>query len=131
MSNEHNVRVVIADDEGHIRVLVKMLLQQISFSVVGEAENGLEVLDLVKDRHPDLILLDVNMPQLRGVEALREIKASDAGVCIIMLTSVADMDTVQQCLEAGASNFIRKDTPIEDMKAMILETWQAHAEGAD
>lgn len=131
MSDVTGVRSIIVDDEDHIRVLIRTLLQSLSFSIVGEAVNGIEAVELVEERRPDLILMDINMPQLNGIESLVKIREVDPNVCVIMLTSVADAGSVKQCIDGGASSFIRKDMPVTEMKQLILETWQAHAVGTN
>ena len=68
------------------------------------------------------------MPKVSGIQALERISSADDMPCVIMLTSLADMETVETCLELGAANYIRKDTPLEQMKALILETYQAWQE---
>lgn len=71
---------------------------------------------------PDLLLMDINMPEKTGDEALIEIIEEFPDACVIMMTSVSDIETVQQCIEKGASHYIRKDTPIDQIKEIILET---------
>lgn len=119
-----DVSVVIADDENHIRSLISTLIRTLSFNVVGEAVNGIEALQLVKEKHPEIVLLDINMPQMNGLESLRRIVELSPQTCVIMLTSLADTETVEECIANGAASFIRKDTPLDTMKGMILDTWR-------
>lgn len=118
-----DVSVVIADDENHIRTLISTLVRTLSFTVVGEAANGVEAVQLVEEKHPEIVLLDINMPQMNGVDSLHRILESFPETCVIMLTSIADIETIEECIEAGAANFIRKDTPLDEMKGLILSTW--------
>lgn len=120
------VRVLLADDEKHIRQLIKAVLATLSSEVVGEAENGAEAVTLYKEKRPDIVLLDVNMPIKDGLTALREIKEINSHALVIMLTSLSDMATVQQALESGASQYIRKDTPVADLKKLLVEAWRDH-----
>ncbi|PKN75044.1 MAG: response regulator [Deltaproteobacteria bacterium HGW-Deltaproteobacteria-10] len=119
-------RTVIADDESHIRTLMKTVLKMMNFEVVAEAGNGQQAIDYFKELKPEITLLDVNMPMKTGLEALKEIKEIAPDACVIMLSSVSDMESVQEAIEMGASHFIRKDTPITEIKKIIAETWQNH-----
>jgi len=121
-------RIVIADDEMHIRVLIRKALTSMNYTVVGEATNGNEAVDLFKKERPDLILLDINMPFKSGQEALQEIIAESPDTLAIMLTSVSDMESVEKCIVAGATGYIRKDTPLAEIKSMISEVWQTYGE---
>lgn len=125
MTEQGRPRVVLADDEGHSRRLIKAVMTSMKCEVVGEATNGQEAIDLFKDEMPDLLLLDINMPVKTGEEALREIIDHYPDAFVIMLTSVADMESVEQCINIGAANYIRKDTPVQEIKSIIKETWQA------
>lgn len=118
------VRILLSDDEMHIRLLLKKVVISMNGEVVGEAKDGKEAVDLYKATGPDLTLLDVNMPEKTGNEALKEIMEHDPNAVVIMLTSVTDMKCVQQCLELGAASYIRKDTPLQEMKKLIAEAFQ-------
>lgn len=117
-------RVVIADDESHVRVLLRALLKSMNCEVVGEAANGVEAIELFKQEKPHLLLLDINMPLKPGDEVLREIMEQFPNAFVIMLTSVTDIGNVEKCLDLGAANYIRKDTPPAELKSIIKETFQ-------
>jgi two-component system chemotaxis response regulator CheY len=119
-------RVLVAEDEGHCRVLLRAVLKSMNCEVVGEAENGEQVLGLFRELKPHLLLLDINMPLKTGDEVLKEIFGEQPDAFVIMLTSVADLESIENCLELGAANYIRKDTPIAEIKATIKETWQMY-----
>ncbi len=123
MNEKMKVRVIVADDEFHIRTLIKTIMKSMQAEIVGEAKNGQEAIDLFKREKPDLLLLDINMPIKSGDEALKEIKHEFPDAFVIMLTSVADVDTVKKCLDIGAANYLLKDTPINEMKKLVKETW--------
>lgn len=114
-------RVVLCDDEFHIRLLIKTAVNSIGCEVVAEGKNGNEAVALFRQHRPDLLLLDVNMPEATGEEALGKICAEFPDALVVMLTSVSDSATVEHCLISGAANYIRKDTPIAEIKAMIGE----------
>ncbi|MGA7874270.1 MAG: response regulator [Desulfoferrobacter sp.] len=117
-------RVIIADDEPHVRVLLRALLKSMNCEVVGAAANGVEAVELFKQQKPHMLLLDINMPLKTGDQVLQEIIAQFPNAFIIMLTSVTDMGNVEKCLELGAANYIRKDTPPTELKSIIKETFQ-------
>ena len=118
-------RVLLADDESHIRTLMRVLMTTMNCKVVGEAKDGQEAAFLYRKLKPDLLLLDINMPMKTGEEALMEIMTEFPDAFVIMLTSVTHMESVKHCLDMGAANYIRKDTQLSDMKKIIKETWTA------
>lgn len=117
----NKARVVIADDEFHMRAFISALLSKLDIEIVGQAGNGGEAVAMYRAKRPDLILLDINMPVKTGEEALAEIKREFPDAKAIMLTSVADFESVKQCLELGAVNYIRKDSPLPEIKAIVSE----------
>jgi len=123
LNQNRKPRVVIADDETHIRSLIRIMMKSMNTEVVGEAKNGKEVVELFKKEKPDLLLLDVNMPGKSGTEALREIITDFPEAFVIMLTSVSDRETVEECIDIGASHYILKDTPAMEMKKIIKAAW--------
>ena len=124
MSEKRKIRVGLADDEIHIRMLMKKVFTSMGCEIAGEAKNGTEAVELYRLEKPDIMLLDINMPMKTGDEALRDIVSEFPDAFVIMLTSLADVESVQKCLDAGAVNYIRKDTPIAELKEIIKETWK-------
>ncbi|MFP5212296.1 MAG: response regulator transcription factor [Acidobacteriota bacterium] len=118
------LKVLIADDEAHCRMLMKAVIASMNCEVVAEAKTGVEALDFYKKFKPHMTLLDINMPIMTGDEVLAEILTLNPDAFVIMLTSVADMETVDTCISLGAANYIRKDTSIEEIKALIKESWR-------
>jgi two-component system chemotaxis response regulator CheY len=125
MVNKIEASVLVVDDEQHIRTLLSSIIRQIGYNLIGEAANGIEAIDLARAKQPDLILLDINMPQKSGTESLPTLIEIVPDCCIIMLTSIADMETVAKCINEGATNYIRKDTPLGEMKQLITTTWES------
>lgn len=123
-AKEHAPTVVLADDETHIRMMMRVVLARAGFQVLAEASNGLEAVERCRETEPDIVLLDINMPILNGDEALRVIVSEHPEVVVIMLTSVSDSLTVNRCIELGAANYLRKDTPIQEIAARVLQTWK-------
>ncbi len=124
MNDFRKPRVMIADDERHSRVLLRAVLSSMRCEVVAEAANGVEAYELYSVHKPHLLLLDINMPRESGEEALKKIMKDHPGAFVIVLTAVADLETVENCLSMGAANFIRKDTPLDEIKGIIKDTWQ-------
>jgi two-component system chemotaxis response regulator CheY len=126
VSEKRKVRVLLADDESHVRLFIKTLVASMGCEIVGQAANGAEALELFDQTAPDLVLLDINMPVMDGISALRALRAKSDKVAIVMLTSLASADVVEQCLEAGANYHLRKDLPVAELKQEIRDTWLAH-----
>jgi CheY-like chemotaxis protein len=125
------VRVLLADDEPHVRLLVRSVVAGIGYEVVGEAADGKRAVELFDASSPDLVLLDINMPIMDGIATLKALRAKSESVAIVMLTSLASAEIVEECLEAGATYHVRKDLPIAEMKEEIREAWLAHAAAGD
>lgn len=121
--NEPKLKVLIADDEFYCRALLKEMMASMNCEVIGEAANGLEAVAMYRELNPHLVLMDVNMPLKMGDDALEEIMKEFPKAFVIIISSIADMSHVEKCLAAGASNYIRKDTPIAEIKRIIKESW--------
>ena len=112
-------KVLIADDNTRARLGMRALLAvSPEIEVVGEATNGLEVLDLIQDRQPDVVLMDIRMPWLDGLEATRRLKARWPEIKIVVMSMVASHRA--RALEAGADKFLVKGSSIEELRAAIL-----------
>ena len=118
-------KILLVDDEPHIRVFVSLILKSLGQPEIKEAGNGMEAIDAYKANRPDIVLLDVNMPHLDGIETLKKLKEIDPDCVVIMLTSLATRETVERALELGAVNYIRKDTPKEAISKALSETIDA------
>lgn len=103
------LRVVIADDHNVVRTGIRELLaDEADITVVGEARNGREAVDLALALHPDVVVMDINMPELSGIEATRQIRAANPAVRVLVLTSYQDDPYLYGLLDAGASGYILK-----------------------
>jgi len=122
------VKVVLADDEEFVRYFLKSVVKSLSFQVVAEVEKGDEVYSVVKKARPDVLLLDINMPNLTGIEFLKKYSREFPKLCIIILTSANSFNLMEETAEEGACCFIRKDTPVEKMTILIEKTWLAFKE---
>jgi DNA-binding NarL/FixJ family response regulator len=106
--------------------MVSLVMEQLKTKVVGEAQDGEQGVKMFRELKPDLVLMDVNMPRMKGTEALKLMHDISPDTPIIMLTSLVATDVVMECLDAGARNYLRKDTPPKEMRALIRETWNEH-----
>jgi two-component system chemotaxis response regulator CheY len=115
---------MIADDEPSVRMFLKMVMRPLGLTVVAEARNGQEAVDLFRKEKPDLLLLDFNMPVKCGDKVLDELVHDFPDVRVIMLTSVAEAATVKRCINLGAINYLRKDMPVEQMRAALRSVFE-------
>jgi DNA-binding NarL/FixJ family response regulator len=116
------IRVLIADDQALLRGSFRILLETTTdLQVVGEARTGTEAVELGRRERPDVVLMDIRMPQLDGIEATRHLCGSPetAGVRVLILTTFDLDEYVYAALRAGASGFLLKDTPPDDLLAAI------------
>jgi len=114
------IRVLVADDQSMVRAGFRMLLSdEDGIEVVGEASNGLEAVDAVTRLQPNVVLMDIRMPELDGLEATRRILAADAAARILILTTFDLDEYVYDALRSGASGFVLKDDPPEQLIAAI------------
>ena len=118
------IRILIADDHHVVRRgLVFFLRTQKEIEIVGEAKNGEEAVRLAKELKPDIILMDLVMPVLNGIEATKQIKQVDQDVKILMLTSFSDHDHVIPAIEAGASGYQLKDIEPDELVESIRKLY--------
>ncbi|HEY7196811.1 MAG TPA: response regulator transcription factor [Gaiellaceae bacterium] len=110
------IRVLVADDQSMVRAGFRMLLSgEEEIEVVAEASTGLEAVDKAKRFHPNVVLMDIRMPELDGLQATRQILAGDADARILILTTFDLDEYVYEALNAGASGFVLKDDPPEQL----------------
>lgn len=115
-----SIRVLVADDQSMVRAGFRMLLAgEDDIEVVAEASNGLEAVDKAARFHPTVILMDIRMPELDGLEATRRILAADEAARVLILTTFDLDEYVYEALCAGASGFVLKDDPPEQLLAAI------------
>ena len=115
-----SIRVLVADDQAMIRAGFRMLLRnEADIEVVAEAANGLEAIDKAARFTPSVVLMDIRMPELDGLEATRRILAADPTAKILILTTFDLDEYIYEALRAGASGFVLKDDPPEQLIAAI------------
>jgi DNA-binding NarL/FixJ family response regulator len=114
------IRVLVADDHAVVRHGLKQLLATFDgVELVGEAANGAEAATLSAERSPDVVLMDLEMPVVDGIEATRRIRAQSTDVAVVVLTSFSDREKILQALDAGAVGYLLKDVEPEDLEKAI------------
>lgn len=114
------IRIVIADDHAIFRNGFKLLLKgQAEIVLVGEAENGIQLLELIEEAKPDLALVDIRMPGGNGIEACRQIKEQHLGIGVIILTTFDDEHFIIDLLNAGADGYLLKNTNSTELQAAV------------
>ncbi|WP_055071342.1 response regulator [Clostridium massiliamazoniense] len=101
-------RVLIVDDAAFMRMMVKDILTKNGFEVIGEASNGLKAVELYKQEKPDVVTMDITMPEMDGIEAVKAIKAFDPNARVVMCSAMGQQGMVMDAIKAGAKDFIVK-----------------------
>ena len=100
--------ILICDDAAFMRMMIKDILTKNGYNVVGEAENGLKAVEKYSETKPDLVLMDITMPEMDGIQALKKIKEQDPGATVIMCSAMGQQAMVIESIQAGAKDFIVK-----------------------
>ena len=115
--------ILICDDAAFMRMMIKDILTKNGYNVAGEAENGLKAVEKYNETKPDLVMMDITMPEMDGIDALKKIKASDSGANVIMCSAMGQQAMVIEAIQSGAKDFIVKpfnaDRVIEAVKKVI------------
>ena len=115
--------ILICDDAAFMRMMIKDILTKNGYNVVGEAENGLKAVEKYTETKPDLVLMDITMPEMDGIQALKKIKELDPGATVIMCSAIGQQAMVIESIQAGAKDFIVKpfqaDRVIEAVKKVV------------
>lgn len=101
-------KILIVDDAAFMRMMIKDILTKNGYTVVGEAENGAVAVESYKELKPDLVIMDITMPEMDGIEAVRRIKADDPSARIIMCSAMGQQAMVIDAIQAGARDFVVK-----------------------
>jgi DNA-binding NarL/FixJ family response regulator len=116
------IRILIVDDKAHVRQGLQTVLQlSEGFEIVGEACNGLEAIRAAELLKPEVVLMDLEMPVLGGLEATRRIKEQYPEIGVVILTIHGSDDVREQAMRAGSDAFVEKEAPTEDLIAVIQE----------
>ena len=101
-------RVMVCDDAAFMRMMIKDILVKNGYEIAAEAENGLKAVEQYPEAKPDLVLMDITMPEIDGIEAVRRIKALDPNANVIMCSAMGQQAMVIEAIQAGAKDFIVK-----------------------
>ena len=101
-------RVLIVDDAAFMRMMVKDILSKNGYEIVGEAENGMKALEKYQELKPDLVTMDITMPEMDGITAVKEIKKVDPAAKVVMCSAMGQQAMVIEAIQAGARDFIVK-----------------------
>lgn len=125
---EEKIKILIADDHPVVREgLMSMVSRERDFVVVGEATNGKEAVAKAVELKPDVILMDLRMPEMDGVEAMKQIAAIDPQIKFIILTTFSDDEYIFRGIEAGARAYLLKDTPREELFKAIRTVYRGES----
>ena len=100
--------ILICDDAAFMRMMIKDILTKNGYNVVGEAENGLKAVEKYSETKPDLVLMDITMPEMDGIQAVKKIKEQDPGATVIMCSAMGQQAMVIESIQSGAKDFIVK-----------------------
>jgi two-component system chemotaxis response regulator CheY len=123
-ANGKKVRVLAVDDSKTMLAMMSAYLRGSNFEVVATANSGPEALAKYKEHKPQLVLLDVVMPEVTGLEVLENILGTDTGACVVMVSSLGTEKTVQDCLSKGAKSFVQKPFQKDGMLATLKTVCQ-------
>ena len=115
--------ILICDDAAFMRMMIKDILVKNGYNIAGEAENGVKAVEKYQETKPDLVLMDITMPEMDGIQALKKIKAIDANASVVMCSAMGQQAMVIESIQSGAGDFIVKpfqpDRFIEAVKKAV------------
>ena len=115
--------ILICDDAAFMRMMIKDILTKNGYTVAGEAENGVKAVEKYSEVKPDLVLMDITMPEMDGIQALKKIKEVDPGAKVIMCSAMRQQAMVIEAMQSGAKDFIVKpfqaDRVLKDVKKVV------------
>ncbi|MBQ7557249.1 MAG: response regulator [Lachnospiraceae bacterium] len=115
--------ILVCDDAAFMRMMIKDILTKAGYTVVGEAENGAKAVEMYSELKPDLVLMDITMPELDGIQALKKIKGGDPKATVIMCSAMGQQAMVIESIQSGAKDFIVKpfqaDRVLEAVKKAV------------
>ena len=115
--------ILVCDDAAFMRMMIKDILTKGGYIIAGEAENGLKAVEKYKETKPDLVMMDITMPEMDGIQALKKIKEADPSATIIMCSAMGQQAMVIESIQSGAKDFIvkpfDKDRVLEAVKKAV------------
>ena len=119
---------LIVDDESHVRAFMRLLLREVGIEECWEASDGASALQLAQLNKPELVLLDINLPGLNGLQVLAQMKQFDPNVPVVMVTSQSSLNTVNEAVRLGASGYLLKHSRKEDTLKALKEVIESIGE---
>ena len=123
-SNGNKIRVLAVDDSKTMLAMMSAYLKGSNFELVATANTGAEALEKYRQHKPQLVLLDVVLPEITGVEILEKLISTDSAACVVMVSSLGTENTVQDCLKKGAKSFVQKPIQKDGMLATLRTVCQ-------
>jgi two-component system chemotaxis response regulator CheY len=114
-------RVLIADDASFMRQMIRDIIEPEGYEVVGEASDGVEVVEKFRELRPDLVMMDIVMPKRSGIDAVRTIRSEDASALIVMCSALGQETLVMEAIQAGAKDFIVKPFKPDSVVATLAK----------
>lgn len=115
--------ILVCDDAAFMRMMIKDILTKGGYLIAGEAENGLKAIEKYKETKPDLVMMDITMPEMDGIQALKKIKEADPSATVIMCSAMGQQAMVIESIQSGAKDFIvkpfDKDRVLEAVKKAV------------
>ena len=115
--------ILICDDAAFMRMMIKDILTKNGYGIAGEAENGVVAIDKYNETKPDLVLMDITMPEMDGIQALKKIRENDPSAVVIMCSAMGQQAMVIEAIQSGAKDFIVKpfqaDRVLEAVKKVV------------
>ena len=128
MSESEKIKVILADDHNLFRkMLFHLLSDEDDIEVIGEASTGKEALEQCKEKNPDILILDINMPVMDGLEAIRLLHAQNNNIKVIILTAIEDDDYIFKFIREGATAYLLKDTTPQEMLKTIRAAYSGES----
>ena len=116
-------KILVVDDAAFMRMMIKDILTKNGYEVAGEAENGLKAVEKYSETQPDLVLMDITMPEMDGIQALKKIKENDPNASVVMCSAMGQQAMVIESIQSGARDFIVKpfqpDRVLEAVKKAV------------
>jgi len=119
---EKMTKVLIVDDAAFMRMMIKDILEKNGFEVVGEASNGIKAVEMYKKERPEVVTMDITMPDMDGIEAVKQIKEFDPAAKVIMCSAMGQQSMVMEAIRAGARDFIVKPFQADRVLEAIKKT---------
>lgn len=127
MKNQNVIRVILADDHDLVRRGIRRMLEKNSnICVIGEASNGADALRLVQELKPDILLLDMEMPDIQGIHVARELRRNHVPVSIIVLSGCDDNHFIGEILRVGVDGYLSKSEPAAKIRDTIFQVSEKH-----